>query len=243
MGEDGAKRVVVNSVGREIRTLEEIQPTEGKRLQLTIDSDVQRAVEDGLQGVRLQRRGGDARSERRRGARVHERARPTIRTRLPPGIDRATWAALNTDDLRPLQDRAIQGRYSPGSTFKMAVATAALEEGVITPDFQVNCPGTATFFGRSFKCWKAGGHGSDRPAPRDRAVVQRLLLHGRQHGRHRQDQQVGDAARPGREERHRSAERSAGPGAVARVEAASATTRSGMPAKRFRCRSVRARSR
>src|SRR6185503_467475 len=48
MGEDGAKRVVVNSVGREIRTLEEIPPTEGKRLQLTVDYDVQKALEDGF---------------------------------------------------------------------------------------------------------------------------------------------------------------------------------------------------
>ena len=55
------------------------------------------------------------------------------------GIDRATWAALNTDEFRPLTDRALQGRYSPGSTFKMTVATAALEEGVITPDFKVHC--------------------------------------------------------------------------------------------------------
>src|SRR5204862_3857255 len=46
MGEDGARRVVVNSVGREIRTLEEVQPTEGKRLQLTVDIDVQKAIED-----------------------------------------------------------------------------------------------------------------------------------------------------------------------------------------------------
>jgi penicillin-binding protein 2 len=59
--------------------------------------------------------------------------------------------------LRPLNDRAIQGKYSPGSTFKMAVATAALEEGVITPDFKVHCGGSANFFGRSFKCWKPGG--------------------------------------------------------------------------------------
>ena len=57
------------------------------------------------------------------------------------GIDRATWASLNTDKLRPLQNRAIQGRYPPGSTFKIVVATAALEEGVITPDFKVYCPG------------------------------------------------------------------------------------------------------
>jgi penicillin-binding protein 2 len=76
------------------------------------------------------------------------------------GINRATWAALNSDDLRPLQNRAIQGRYSPGSTFKMAVALAALEEGVITPDFRVHCVGSATFYGRPFACWKKGGHGS-----------------------------------------------------------------------------------
>ena len=49
MGEDGARRVVVNSVGREIRTLEEEEPTEGKRLQLTIDYDVQKAIEDGFE--------------------------------------------------------------------------------------------------------------------------------------------------------------------------------------------------
>jgi penicillin-binding protein 2 len=78
------------------------------------------------------------------------------------GIDRATWASLNTDRDRPLNDRVIQGRYSPGSTFKMAVALAALEEGIITPDFHVNCPGHANFYGRDFKCWRfsRGGHGS-----------------------------------------------------------------------------------
>jgi penicillin-binding protein 2 len=76
------------------------------------------------------------------------------------GINPATWGALNTDQLKPLQNRAIQGRYSPGSTFKIAVATAALQEGVITPNFSVSCSGAGTFWGRSFKCWKAGGHGT-----------------------------------------------------------------------------------
>ena len=75
------------------------------------------------------------------------------------GIDRATWQALNTDELRPLQNRAIQGRYSPGSTFKIVVATAAMEEGVMTPETKVFCPGGATFYGRFFKCHLAGGHG------------------------------------------------------------------------------------
>jgi penicillin-binding protein 2 len=75
------------------------------------------------------------------------------------GIDRATWASLNTDELRPLQDRTIQGRYPAGSTFKMAVAVAALEEGIITPDFKVNCPGHAVFYGRSFACSLPNGRG------------------------------------------------------------------------------------
>jgi penicillin-binding protein 2 len=78
------------------------------------------------------------------------------------GIDRTAWASLNTDRDRPLNDRALQGRYSPGSTFKMAVALAGLEEGIITPEFHVYCPGHAVFYGQDFACWRKsrGGHGS-----------------------------------------------------------------------------------
>jgi penicillin-binding protein 2 len=75
------------------------------------------------------------------------------------GIDRATWQDLTADEDRPLNDRAIQGTYSPGSTFKMAVGLAALEEGVITPDFTVNCVGHANFYGRDFRCSRSAGHG------------------------------------------------------------------------------------
>src|SRR6185503_13998895 len=75
------------------------------------------------------------------------------------GIDRATWGALNTDELKPLQNRALQGRYSPGSTFKMAVGLAGLEEGIITPSTTFFCPGGQTFYGRFFKCHKKDGHG------------------------------------------------------------------------------------
>lgn len=159
MGGDGAKRVVVNSVGREIRTLEEVQPTEGQRLRLTIDADLQRAVEDSFKAFGYN--GASVILDPRTGEVLALSSVPAYDPNaFAAGIDRTTWAALNGDDLRPLNDRAIQGRYSPGSTFKMAVAAAALEEGIITPDFKVFCPGHATFFGRSFKCWKAGGHGA-----------------------------------------------------------------------------------
>lgn len=159
MGTDGAKRVVVNSVGREIRTLDEDEPVEGKRLQLTIDYDVQKALEDvfrvsGFSGAAVILDPNDG------GVLAYTSLPGYDPNAFASGIDRATWASLNTDELRPLQNRAIQGRYSPGSTFKMAVALAALEEGVITPDFKVQCNGHASFYGHSFKCWKPGGHGA-----------------------------------------------------------------------------------
>jgi penicillin-binding protein 2 len=159
MGADGAKKVVVNSTGREIRTLDEVAPTEGKRLQLTIDYDVQKAVEDafaasGFNGAAVVLDPSDG------GVLAFASLPSYDPNAFAAGIDRNTWAALTTDEDRPLNDRAIQGTYSPGSTFKMAVALAGLEEGIITPDFKVFCPGHANFYGRDFKCWKRGGHGA-----------------------------------------------------------------------------------
>ncbi len=159
MGEDGARRVVVNSTGREIRTLEEDPPTEGKRLQLTIDLDLQKAVEDGFRAAGFN--GASVVLDPSTGEVLAFTSVPAYDPNaFASGIDRATWASLNTDELKPLQNRAVQGRYSPGSTFKMAVGLAGLEEGVITPDFHVHCAGHANFYGRDFKCWKKGGHGS-----------------------------------------------------------------------------------
>jgi penicillin-binding protein 2 len=159
MGEDGAKIVVVNSVGREIRTLEEDPPTEGKRLQLTLDFDVQKAIEDAFDSIGFN--GAAVVLDPQNGDVLGFTSRPAYDPNaFAAGIDRVKWASLMEDEDRPLNDRAIQGRYSPGSTFKMAVALAALEEGIITPDFRVSCPGHANFYGRDFKCWKKGGHGS-----------------------------------------------------------------------------------
>ena len=92
-------------------------------------------------------------------------------------------------------------------------------KAIITPDFHVHCAGGATLLRPAVQVLEEGRPRLDRSAPRHRAVVQRVLLHRRQHGRRRQDPQVGDAARARREERHRPAERGAGPRAVDRVEA------------------------
>jgi len=159
MGRDGARRVVVNSVGREIETLGEVPPAEGRRLQLTIDADLQKAAEDGFKALGYA--GAAVVLDPRNGEVLSFLSLPAYDpNRFAAGIDRATWTALNTDKLRPLQNRAIQGRYSPGSTFKIVVAVAALEEGVATPEFRVHCGGGATFYGRFFQCHLKGGHGS-----------------------------------------------------------------------------------
>ncbi len=160
MGADGNKTVVVNSVGREIGApLGEDPPTEGRRMQLTIDADVQQASEDGFAASGFN--GAAVVLDPRNGEVLAFTSRPAYDPNaFAGGIDRATWNKWNTDELKPLQNRALQGRYSPGSTFKMAVGLAGLEEGVINPDFKVHCSGGATFYGRYFKCWKKGGHGT-----------------------------------------------------------------------------------
>ncbi len=159
MGRDGAKMVVVNSLGRELAVSNESEPNEGKRIELTIDQDIQHAAQEGFEALGFN--GAAVALVPDTGEVLALVSRPAFDPNaFASGIDHGTWSSLTTDELRPLQDRAIQGRYSPGSTFKMAVALAALEEGVLTPDFRVHCPGAATFYGHTFKCWKKGGHGS-----------------------------------------------------------------------------------
>ncbi len=166
MGTDGNREVIVNSLGREIRLLREDPPSEGRRVQLTIDGDLQKAAEDGF------RHFGEVHSgEGYNGAAVvldPNTGEVLTLVSLPAydpnkfavGIDSATWSSLRDDKLKPLQNRALQGTYSPGSTFKLVVATAALEEGLVTPDYSVYCPGGATFYGRRFACWNKNGHGT-----------------------------------------------------------------------------------
>ena len=159
MGQDGARQVVVNSMGREIRNLGSRNPIEGKRVKLTLDLAMQKAAEDAFRhygywgsAIVLDPRNGDV---------LTLVSLPAYDPNaFAAGIDRASYQALITDKLRPLQNRSIQGRYSPGSTFKLVVATAALQEGLVTPSFRVSCAGGATFYGRYFKCHLAGGHGS-----------------------------------------------------------------------------------
>ena len=156
MGHDGARHVVVNSIGREVEMISEVPPGAGRQLQVTLDYDLQRAAEEAFQregyagaAVALDPATGDV---------LALVSLPAFDPNdFAVGIDRETWSSLNTDPLRPLQNRALQGRYPPGSTFKIVMAAAALEEGVIGPDFKVTCRGGGTFFGRFYRCHSTHG--------------------------------------------------------------------------------------
>jgi penicillin-binding protein 2 len=75
------------------------------------------------------------------------------------GIDAVTWKELSNNEWRPIQNRAVSGQYPPGSTYKVIVAAAALQDGV-DPDEPLYCPGKFKLGRRTFHCWKREGHGS-----------------------------------------------------------------------------------
>jgi penicillin-binding protein 2 len=166
MGTEGVKSVVVNSTGREIEEVGTQDPKEGKRLQLTIDADLQKAAEDGFRHFGEVQAGAPFNGaavvlDPRNGEVLTFVSLPAYDpNKFAVGIDAATWTSLNKDPLRPLNNRVLQNRFSPGSTFKIVVATAALEEGVATPATRVHCSGGAVFYGRYFQCHLKGGHGT-----------------------------------------------------------------------------------
>ena len=166
MGVEGTKDVIVNSRGREIRPLGGQDPKEGQPLQLTIDADLQKAAEDGFRHFGIVNAGEPYNGaavvlDPRSGEVLSLVSLPAYDpNKFAMGIDSKTWSSLLNDKQRPLSNRALQSTYSPGSTFKLVVATAAMEEGVAGPDFRVFCGGGGVFYGRFFQCHLKGGHGS-----------------------------------------------------------------------------------
>ncbi len=156
MGTDGARHVIVNSIGREIETIREVAPVEGAQLELTIDYDLQRAAEEGFQAAGFD--GAAVMLDPRSGAVLALVSRPAYDPNaFASGIDASAWRELLADPLDPLQNRALRGRYSPGSTFKVVMAIAALEEGVIEPEDEVVCRGGGVFYRRFFACHSTHG--------------------------------------------------------------------------------------
>jgi penicillin-binding protein 2 len=156
MGRDGFRKVVVNSRGLEVAEAERVPPQDGPRMTLTLDAELQRAVDQAFEG----RAGTAVALDPESGEILAMASTPAYDPNVfTTGIDAALWAQLASDPATPLMNRVIQAQYAPGSTFKIVTAIAALEEGIIGPATTFYCPGYLAVYGTVFRCHKAAGHG------------------------------------------------------------------------------------
>lgn len=156
-GQAGHRRVEVNAVGREMRELGRQEGVAGRNLQLTVDR--------GLQAFCLARLEGESSAS----AVVMETATGNVLAMVSTpsfdpnlfvrGISVADFNVLRENTYRPMSNKAVQGAYPPGSTFKMVTALAAYEAGVASPEERIFCPGHLDAAGRRFHCWNRSGHG------------------------------------------------------------------------------------
>lgn len=156
-GRGGASQVEVNAVGRVIRELAREEGEAGADLQLTLDIN--------LQEYAAQRMGDESAAtvvmDIHSGEVLVLASTPSFDPNaFNRGLTTVEWKDLINNPRAPLTNKAIAGQYAPGSTFKMMVALAALENGTITPEQRVFCPGFMTLGNSRFHCWKKHGHGA-----------------------------------------------------------------------------------
>jgi len=165
MGQNGSRRALVNSHGREVGRLDETPAIPGKQLKLTLDIDLQIAAEQAMEG----KNGAMIAMDPHTGEILAMVSRPTFDPNdFAVRVSRDEWNKLVNDPDKPLLNKAIQAQLAPGSTFKIIMSVAGWQEG-IAQDLHVNCVGSAEFYGRRFGCWVKGGHG---PVSLEKAIYQ-----------------------------------------------------------------------
>jgi penicillin-binding protein 2 len=152
-GTDGYKDVIVNSHGKELGHLGETLAVPGKDLRLTIDLDVQMAAEKALEG----KVGAIVALDPHNGEVLAMVSRPTFDpNEFSSHLTRSYWNGILSNPDHPLMNKAIQAQLAPGSTFKIIMSVAGLEEGV-AQDMHVVCNGGASFYGHFYACDKHHG--------------------------------------------------------------------------------------
>ena len=165
MGQNGSRRALVNSHGREVGQLDTKDAVAGKQLKLTVDIDLQIAAEQALEG----KNGAIVAMDPRTGEILAMASRPTFDPNdFAVRVSRDEWNKLVNDPDKPLLNKAIQAQLAPGSTFKIIMSVAGWQEG-IAQALHVNCTGGADFYGRRFGCWVKSGHG---PVDLPKAIYQ-----------------------------------------------------------------------
>ncbi|MBI5096892.1 MAG: penicillin-binding protein 2 [Nitrospirae bacterium] len=152
----GKKNIEVDAAGHERRVLNVIEPVSGDSIILSIDHRLQKTAEEALGG----RPGAVVVMDTGTGEVLalvsHPAFDPNVLSRrLSPKV----WQKIAENPAHPLNNRAIQGKYPPGSVFKIIMASAGLEEGYISEDHKISCNGGMSFGRRVFRDWKPEGHG------------------------------------------------------------------------------------
>ena len=156
-GQVGVRHVEVNALGRVLRVIKKTQPTPGKNIYLTLDTDLQQIAEKALEG----KRGSLVAIEPSSGEILSFVSTPAYDPNLfVMGIDTETYAAFRDSEDKPLFNRALRGQYPPGSTLKPFVGLAGLEYNRVTADTNIFCGGWYSLRGDShrYRDWKRSGH-------------------------------------------------------------------------------------
>ena len=161
-GSEGVRFVEVSARGQMVREAEaaaNLAPVPGTDLHTTIDLDLQKYI---AQSFPAGRRGAVLALNPNTGEVLALYSAPGFDPNaFVGGISAPYWRSLNENAARPLLDRAIQARYPPGSTWKLAVAAMALKRGIVGPrsHMPIPCRGGLQYGNRFFRCWDAHGHG------------------------------------------------------------------------------------
>lgn len=165
-GIPGERIIEVDALGRELRMIQERPSVKGNDINLGIDINIQKAVEDAFGD----KAGALVAIKPDSGEILALESLPSFDPNIfSMGIAYNDWKSLMEDKKKPMLNRAVQSQYPPGSTFKIITAVAALEEGIINPDTKINCTGGINYGRWTFGCWKKGGHG---PVDFHRAIVE-----------------------------------------------------------------------
>jgi penicillin-binding protein 2 len=167
-GQDGMRRVIVNSRGQQMGSMTAIRPTPGHQLRLTIDLDLQLTAEQALGN----KSGAVVALDPRTGQVLAMVSRPVFDPNIfADHIDPAQWKQLVNDPDKPLMNKAIQAQVAPGSVFKIVTSVAGLETGTVTPSFAVDCPGYIMLYGHTYHDWSWVNHRGHGIVNLHRAIV------------------------------------------------------------------------
>ena len=156
LGVNDIQRFEVNAYGKKINQIELQKGTKGKDIKLTIDKEVQNFCTELLKD----KAGSISVMDIYTGEIIAMQSSPSFDPNLFLfGINQDDWQLIRNNPLKPLVNKTISGKYSPGSTIKPIVALSALENGIVDTKFTVKCNGKTEMYGQTYHCWKKKGHG------------------------------------------------------------------------------------